>query len=111
AVVMIQDEPPVGLLNPVGEIGRLCHARAVTLIVDSVSALGAEEMDVVRDHVDVCYSSANKCLHSVSGVSFLCVAPDVWARMATIEPRVYYLDMLRYRRYLDELRQTPFTPA
>jgi len=65
----------------------------------------------VRDHVDICYSSANKCLHSVSGVSFLCVAPHVWARIADVAPRVYYLDMLRTRRYLQDLRQTPFTPA
>jgi 2-aminoethylphosphonate-pyruvate transaminase len=110
-VVMIQHETSVGLLNPVGEIGRLCHARGVTLIVDAVSALGAEDVDVVRDHVDVCYSSANKCLHSVSGVSFLCIAPGVWDRIAGIAPRVYYLDMLRTRRYLQQLRQTPFTPA
>ncbi|HVU51096.1 MAG TPA: aminotransferase class V-fold PLP-dependent enzyme [Polyangia bacterium] len=109
--VMIQHETSVGLLNPVGEIGRLCRARGVTLIVDAVSALGAEDVDVVRDHVDICYSSANKCLHSVSGVSFLCVAPHVWGRIAGIEPRVYYLDMLRTRRYLAELHQTPFTPA
>jgi 2-aminoethylphosphonate-pyruvate transaminase len=111
AVVMIQHETSVGLLNPVGEIGRLCRPRGVTLIVDAVSALGAEDVDVVRDNVDICYSSANKCLHSVSGVSFLCVAPDVWRRIADIEPRVYYLDMLRARRYLAELHQTPFTPA
>jgi 2-aminoethylphosphonate-pyruvate transaminase len=110
-VVMIQHETSVGLLNPVGEIGRLCHQRGTTLIVDAVSALGAEDVDVVRDHVDICYSSANKCLHSVSGVSFLCVAPHVWERIADIKPRVYYLDMLRTRRYLQELRQTPFTPA
>jgi 2-aminoethylphosphonate-pyruvate transaminase len=109
--VMIQHETSVGLLNPVGEIGRLCRARGVTLIVDAVSALGAEDVDVVRDHVDICYSSANKCLHSVSGVSFLCVAPHVWERIANIKPRVYYLDMLRTRRYLAELQQTPFTPA
>jgi len=110
-VVMIHHETSVGLLNPVGAIGRLCHARGITLIVDAVSALGAEDIDVVRDHVDICYSSANKCLHSVSGVSFLCVAPHVWERIAAIKPRVYYLDMLRTRRYLEELRQTPFTPA
>jgi len=110
-VVMIQHETSVGLLNPVGEIGRRCRARDVTLIVDAVSALGAEDVDVVRDHVDICYSSANKCLHSVSGVSFLCVAPHVWERIADVAPRVYYLDMLRTRRYLQELRQTPFTPA
>jgi 2-aminoethylphosphonate-pyruvate transaminase len=110
-VAMIQHETSVGLLNPVGAIGRLCRAREITLIVDSVSAVGAEDVDVVRDHVDICYSSANKCLHSVSGVSFLCVAPWVWPRIAAVAPRVYYLDMLRARRYLEELRQTPFTPA
>src|SRR5262249_33543285 len=102
-VAMIQHETSVGILNPVGEIGALCRPRGITLIVDAVSALGAEDVDVVRDNVDICYSSANKCLHSVSGVSFLCVAP--------VPPRVYYLDMRRYRRYLGELRQTPFTPA
>jgi 2-aminoethylphosphonate-pyruvate transaminase len=108
---MVQHETSVGLLNPVGEVGRLTRARGVTLIVDAVSALGAEDVDVVRDGVDICYSSANKCLHSVSGVSFLCVAPEVWPRIAGIAPRVYYLDLRRHRRYLADLRQTPFTPA
>jgi 2-aminoethylphosphonate-pyruvate transaminase len=108
---LIHHETSVGLLNPVREIGRLCHQHGVTLIVDAVSALGAEDVDVVRDHVDICYSSANKCLHSVSGVSFLCVAPAVWARIEAVGPRVYYLDLKRHRRYLEELRQTPFTPA
>jgi 2-aminoethylphosphonate-pyruvate transaminase len=108
---LIHHETSVGLLNPVREIGRICRDHGVTLIVDAVSALGAEDVDVVRDHVDICYSSANKCLHSVSGVSFLCVAPTVWPRIADIPPRVYYLDLKRHRRYLAELRQTPFTPA
>jgi 2-aminoethylphosphonate-pyruvate transaminase len=111
AAAMIQHETSVGILNPVGEIGRLCRARGVTSIVDAVSALGVEDVDVVRDGVDICYSSANKCLHSVSGVSFLCVAPEVWPRIAGVAPRVYYLDLARHRRYLDELSQTPFTPA
>jgi len=110
-VALIHHETSVGLLNPVREIGAVCHARGVTLLVDSVSALGAEDLDVVRDHVDICYASANKCLHSVSGVSFLCVAPSVWPRVARIKPRAYYLDLRRYRRYLTELAQTPFTPA
>ena len=111
AAAMIQHETSVGIMNPVGEIGRLCRAQGVTSIVDAVSALGVEDVDVVRDGVDICYSSANKCLHSVSGVSFLCVAPEVWPRIAAVAPRVYYLDLGRHRRYLDELSQTPFTPA
>jgi len=111
AAAMIHHETSVGLLNPVSAVGRVCRDRGVMLIVDAVSTLGAEDLDVVRDDVDICYSSANKCLHSVSGVSFLCVAPGVWPRIADIPPRVYYLDLLRYRRYLAELEQTPFTPA
>jgi 2-aminoethylphosphonate-pyruvate transaminase len=110
-VAMIHHETSVGVVNPVGAVGRICRARSVTLVVDAVSSLGAEEIDVVRDNIDVCYSSANKCLHSVSGVSFVCVAPTVWPRIADIKPRVYYLDLKRYRRYLTDVAQTPFTPA
>src|SRR4029079_2302268 len=111
AAAMIHHETSVGLINPVGEVGRLCRARGVTLVVDAASALGAEHVHVVRDGVGVCFSSANKCLHSVSGVSFLCVAPEVWARIEGLPPRVYYLDPLRYRRYQRDLWQTPFPPA
>ena len=110
-VAMIHHETSVGIVNPVGAMGRICRARGVTLVVDAVSSLGAEDLDVVRDNIDVCFSSANKCLHSVSGVSFVCVAPAVWPRIADIPPCVYYLDLKRYRRYLTESAQTPFTPA
>lgn len=110
-VAMIQHETSVGLMNPVGAVGRICRERGALLIVDSVSALGAEEVDVVRDQIDVCYSSGNKCLHSVSGVAFLCVSSRVWPKIADVAPRVYYLDLKRYRRYIEELDQTPFTPG
>lgn len=111
AVAMIHHETSVGLLNPVGAIGQICRERDRLLIVDAVSALGAEDVDVVRDGVGIGFSSSNKCLHAISGVSFLCVAPEVWTRMEGVAPRVYYLDALRYRRYQQAWLQTPFTPA
>ena len=110
-VAMIHHETSVGLLNPVREIGALCRRHDALLVVDAVSSLGAEDIDVVRDNVDVCYSSANKCLHAVSGASFMCVSPRVWPRVEALKPRAYYLDLRRYRRYMDSLAQTPFTPA
>ena len=110
-VAMIHHETSVGLLNPVREIGALCRRHDALLVVDAVSSLGAEDVDVVRDHVDICYGSANKCLHAVSGASFMCVSPRVWPRIEALRPRAYYLDIRRYRRYMDELAQTPFTPA
>jgi 2-aminoethylphosphonate-pyruvate transaminase len=110
-VAMIHHETSVGLLNPVREIGALCRRNDVLFIVDAVSSLGAEDLDVVRDNIDICYGSANKCLHAVSGAAFLCVSPRVWPRIDALRPHAYYLDLRRYRRYMDELAQTPFTPA
>jgi 2-aminoethylphosphonate-pyruvate transaminase len=110
-VAMIHHETSVGLLNPVREIGALCRRHDALLVVDAVSSLGAEDLDVVRDNIDICYGSANKCLHAVSGASFMCVSPRVWPRIEALRPRAYYLDIRRYRRYMDELAQTPFTPA
>jgi 2-aminoethylphosphonate-pyruvate transaminase len=110
-VAMCHHETSVGLLNPVGAVGALCRERGCLLLVDAVSSLGAEDLDVVRDGIDVCWSSPNKGLHGISGVGFLCVAPRVWGLIERIKPRVYYLDLKRYRKYSTELAQTPFTPA
>jgi 2-aminoethylphosphonate-pyruvate transaminase len=110
-VAMICHETSVGLLNPVREVGALCRRFDALFVVDAVSALGAEDIDVVRDHIDVCFSSANKCLHAISGAGFLCVSPRTWRRVEHIKPRSYYLDLRRYRKYVEELAQTPFTPA
>jgi 2-aminoethylphosphonate-pyruvate transaminase len=110
-VCMPHHETSVGLLNPVREIGALCRQHDALFIVDAVSSLGAEDLDVVRDNIDICFSSANKCLHAISGAGFLCVAPRVWHKIEHVKPRSYYLDLKRYRRYADELAHTPFTPA
>jgi 2-aminoethylphosphonate-pyruvate transaminase len=110
-VAMIHHETSVGLLNPVTEVGAICRERDALFIVDAVSSLGAEDIDVVRDTVDVCYASANKCLHAISGAGFLCVSPRTWQKIESVKPRTYYLDLKKYRRYMDDLAQTPFTPA
>lgn len=110
-VAMIHHETSVGLLNPVREVGAICRELGALLVVDAVSSLGAEDIDVVRDNIDICYASANKCLHAISGAGMVCVAPHVWSKIETIKPRSFYLDLKRYRRYMDELAQTPYTPA
>lgn len=54
-VAMCHHETSVGLLNPVGAVGALCAKHDKLLLVDAVSSLGAEDLDVVRDHIDVCW--------------------------------------------------------
>ena len=110
-VAMTAHETSVGLFNPIRAVGEVCQRYDALFLVDAVSALGAEDIDVVRDHIDVCWASANKCLHAISGAGFLSVSPRTWQKIENVKPRSYYLDLKRYRRYVEELAQTPFTPA
>jgi 2-aminoethylphosphonate-pyruvate transaminase len=111
AVIMCHHETSVGILNPIREIGAVCRKHDRLFFVDAVSSLAGEDLDIRRDKIDVVISSANKCLHAISGVSFLCINKRVWPRVEDIPPRTYYLDLKRYHNISKELSQTPFTPA
>jgi 2-aminoethylphosphonate-pyruvate transaminase len=111
AVAMVHHETSVGLLNPVSEVGARVRAYDRLFIVDSVASLGGEQLDVTADNIDICFSSSNKCIHAPCGISFLCVHERVWKRIEQVKPRVYYLDLKRYRQTAELHAQTPFTPA
>jgi len=111
AAIMCHHETSVGILNPVQQVGALCREHDVMYFVDAVSSLAGEDLDIRRDKIDVLISSANKCLHAISGVSFICINKRIWPRIENIPPRVYYLDLKRYHRISQEISQTPFTPA
>jgi len=111
AVVMCHHETSVGLMNPVREVGGIIRRLGRVFIVDAVASLGGEDLDVIRDNIDLCISSANKCLHAISGVAMVCVHKRVWDLIEDVKPRVYYLNLKRYRHYEVGMEQTPFTPA
>jgi 2-aminoethylphosphonate-pyruvate transaminase len=111
AVGMIHHETSMGVLNPVAEVSRLARSHGAISIIDTISSLGGEDIDVEKDQIDVCISSANKCLHAFSGLASICVHKAAWRLIEGDPPRNFYLDLRRYREYMTEHRQTPFTPA
>ena len=71
-IMMVFHETSTSVINPVKEVGELAHSYGKTYIVDGVSAVGGEDVDVVRDHIDFCTCSSNKCLASFAGVGIIC---------------------------------------
>jgi 2-aminoethylphosphonate-pyruvate transaminase len=109
-VAVVHHETTTGLLNPVEEIARVAAGEGRRLIVDAMSSLFGEPLDVGHEGIDFVTASANKCLQGIPGVSF------VLARRAALEalrgrpPRSVYLDLVNHWT-TQEQDNTPFTPA
>jgi cysteine desulfurase len=62
----------IGVLQPIREIGALCHERGVLFHTDAVQAIGKVPFNVIQDNVDLASISAHK-LYGPKGVGALYV--------------------------------------
>ena len=70
-VFAVHCETTSGILNPIVEIAALVARHGRRLLVDSMSAFGALEIDARAVHYDALAASSNKCLEGVPGLGFV----------------------------------------
>lgn len=70
-VIAIHCETSSGILNPVAEIAEAVAAKGRKLLIDSMSAFGAIDLDVTKIRYEAMVSSANKCIEGVPGFGFV----------------------------------------
>ncbi len=70
-VFAVHCETTSGILNPIREIADLVAKHGRRLLVDSMSAFGALEIDARVVRYDALAASSNKCLEGVPGLGFV----------------------------------------
>lgn len=79
-VFAVHCETTSGILNPIGEIAALVKKQGRRLLVDSMSAFGAIEIDARKVPYDALAASSNKCLEGVPGLGFVVCRKEALAR-------------------------------
>ncbi len=70
-VFAVHCETTSGILNPIRQIAGVAAAHGRRLLVDSMSAFGALEIDAKAVPYDALAASSNKCLEGVPGMGFV----------------------------------------
>lgn len=109
-MAMVFHETSTGMINPVGEIGRLAVKYGKIFFVDCVSAAGGEFIDVVNNNIDICTSVAGKCLGGFPGSAYVCARESLLRRISAEQGKNVYLNLGKHYEIAKKSHQTPNTP-
>jgi 2-aminoethylphosphonate-pyruvate transaminase len=108
-VIAIHCETSSGILNPVKEISDAVRAKGRKLLVDSMSAFGAVDLDVNDVPYVAMVSSANKCIEGVPGFGFV-IARKTELEAAKGNSHSLSLDVHAQWATMEKTGQWRFTP-
>lgn len=112
AVTCVMNESSTGVRNPVEEIGDVVAEFPDTyFVVDAVSALGGDDVDIDRHEIDVIFTSVQKAFAMPPGLAVCVVDDDAYEREVDKESASWYGGFQRSLDYYDRKGQTHSTPA
>jgi len=112
AVGMVMNETSTGVRNPVEAVGDLLAEYPDTyFIVDAISCLGGDYVDVDAHNIDCIFTSTQKAFAMPPGLAVCTVSDDAYERELETESASWYGGFQRCLDYYDRKEQTHSTPA
>lgn len=101
-VGVVHSESSSGLLNPIRELGDICHKRNVLFLVDAISSLGGIELQMDAWHIDLCVSASQKCLEGPPGLGVVALSTRAWDRIKDYDTPGWYLNLHVWKEFADK---------
>ncbi|MCX7747595.1 MAG: alanine--glyoxylate aminotransferase family protein [Clostridia bacterium] len=109
---VVHCETPSGITNPVNEICPLLKRFGILTVVDSVSAIGGEEVKTDEWKIDMILGGSQKCLSAPPGLTFLSVSQDAWQAILERKKPItgFYCNLSLWKNWYSE-KWFPYTQA
>ncbi len=110
-VAMVHHETSSGMLNPLAQIGAAAKANGALFVVDGVSSVGAEVIDMEGCNIAFVSSTSSKAIGSYPGLSFVIGRKKHFKRLKRHAAKTTYLNLATFYEFLKSRSQTPNTPS
>ena len=111
-VTCVMNESSTGVRNPIEEIGDVVAEYPDTyFVVDAVSCLGGDYIDIENHNIDVIFTSSQKAFAMPPGLAICAVSDDAYERELENDSASWYGGFQRCLDYYDRKGQTHSTPA
>ncbi|MBI5697192.1 MAG: alanine--glyoxylate aminotransferase family protein [Thaumarchaeota archaeon] len=99
------------MIKYLDKIKSLTARNDAFYVVDGVSIVGGEDLEMDKWGIDVAMTGAQKAFAAPPGISPIVVNERTKKYMNANPPNTMYFNLSRYFKYYEEAKHTPFTPA
>ncbi len=107
---VVHCDTPSGVLNNISKICPLLKEKGIITVVDSVAAMGGEEVKVGEWQVDILLGGSQKCISAPPGLTILSISEDAFNCMKNRKSPVasFYCNLLIWEKYYEN-KWFPYT--
>lgn len=107
---VVHCDTPSGVLNNIAKICPILKEKGILTVVDSVAAMGGEEVDVDKWQIDIILGGSQKCVSAPPGLTFLSISEDAFNAMKNRKKPIasFYCNLLIWENYYEN-KWFPYT--
>ena len=106
----IHNETTTGLLNNLGDLGKIAKKFNLEFIVDAMSSYAAIPIDMKKENIHYLLASSNKNIQGMAGIGFVIAKVKSIESLKNIKPRNFYLNLFAQYENFIKIHQMRFTP-
>ena len=107
---VVHCDTPSGVLNDISKICPILKEKGIITVVDSVAAMGGEDIRVDEWKIDIALGGSQKCISAPPGLTILSISKDAFDLMKNRKTPIasFYCNLLVWESYYED-KWFPYT--